>query len=455
MSNIGADVLFNPVIFHEIGLFLPRAFVLDTVCKEWKAYRYLSGRYTLNFEAYIRNHRTKEWLMKRIRDLSKQLIIAVRQPRCIYDVHKELFESASELRVLAVLDKSFVLRATNVTDAAIFMELASLTEDLVVEFLRRNTNIDNLTIYSSSMEDARCLSHLSRLKELTLQATKVSSISSLRSLSQLRLLVISRSLVSDISSLIACTQLKILDLSYTRVTCLTPLRNMTFLEQLNLDFCPVQSVSVLRSLKSLEWLSAYSILATDLELNLGSLHRLTFLNVGRNRLQDVNFLTNLTNLTELKLYATGISDLSPVASLSQLRVLILSCNPEICDISPLVSLFELQQLGLDNCSIPLLAPLLGLRQVKLLSLGSPALLDFPILAHFRPLFSIYLTRLTGLDGVFLRKLRAPYLRLERCSVRNLHILQSDTGDQSVELIQVLDLDHGTTITAPRERPVFR
>ena len=77
------------------------------------------------------------------------------------------------------------------------------------------------------------------------------------------------------------------------------------------------------------------------------LSSLTQLDLSYTRISDIKPLASLTNLKDLYLTGNKISDIKPLASLNNLNYLNLS-NNQISDIKPLASLTNLTGIGLSN-----------------------------------------------------------------------------------------------------------
>ncbi len=88
-----------------------------------------------------------------------------------------------------------------------------------------------------------------------------------------------------------------------------------------------------------------------------ALSNLTFLALPGNSISDLTPLAGLTQLTDLQL-GNSISDLTPLAGLTQLTKLQLTSN-SISDLTPLAGLTQLTFLKLDGNSISDLTPLAG------------------------------------------------------------------------------------------------
>ncbi|WP_413160066.1 leucine-rich repeat domain-containing protein [Capilliphycus salinus ALCB114379] len=80
---------------------------------------------------------------------------------------------------------------------------------------------------------------------------------------------------------------------------------------------------------------------------LGSLTTITQLKLINNQITDLTPLQSLTNLTELNLSYNKVTDVTPLQSLENLNLLNLSYN-QVKDVSPLQSLKKLNELNLNN-----------------------------------------------------------------------------------------------------------
>ena len=95
---------------------------------------------------------------------------------------------------------------------------------------------------------------------------------------------------------------------------------------------------------------------------LAQLTQLTKLNLGgANQISDISPLAQLTLLTELDLSSNQISDITPLTQLTQLRWLLLLLN-QISDISPIAQLKQLSQLYLSHNQISDVTPLAQLAE---------------------------------------------------------------------------------------------
>ena len=115
---------------------------------------------------------------------------------------------------------------------------------------------------------------------------------------------------------------------------------------------------------------------------------LNFLHIGRGLVSDLTPLAGLTNLETLKLYGHQISDISSLAELTSLRTLQLQANL-ISDLTPLMRHVELESLLLHENKINDISPLSNLTKLKHLDLAINQIDDFTPL--------LKLTNLTHLD----------------------------------------------------------
>jgi Leucine-rich repeat (LRR) protein len=93
----------------------------------------------------------------------------------------------------------------------------------------------------------------------------------------------------------------------------------------------------------------------------------TTLTLTGTALTDLTPLAGLTQLQRLYLAGTAVSDLAPLAGLTQLRTLFLSSAP-VSDLGPLAGLTQLRWLSVNGTAVSDLGPLAGLTQLKTLFL---------------------------------------------------------------------------------------
>jgi serine/threonine protein kinase len=148
--------------------------------------------------------------------------------------------------------------------------------------------------------------------------------------------------IESLTPLSSLTSLKTLNLADNQVSDLTPLQPLTSLTTLNLTNNRIRDLSPLRTLTAL-----------------------TTLNVGNWREDPDTTLEGCPPITE----SNHIEDISPLASLRQLKELDLRCNP-VKTLEPLAHLENLETLNLRNNQITVIPPLPRLRHLKILDLGN-------------------------------------------------------------------------------------
>ncbi len=168
--------------------------------------------------------------------------------------------------------------------------------------------------------------------------------------------------------------------------------------------------SNIRNLTGLEY-------ATNLRvLNLGAVDTADGFRVNNNFISDISPLAGLTNLEELILEVNVISDISPLEGLNGLRRLFLGDNV-ISDISPLEGLNNLIQLGIERNLISDISPLEGLNNLTFLFFNGNSISD--------------LSPLEGLNNL-------TWLFLAQNSISDLSPLVANTGLGSGDRVNVTD-----------------
>ena len=120
--------------------------------------------------------------------------------------------------------------------------------------------------------------------------------------------------------------------------------------------------------------------------NIGSLQglefavNLAFLHIGDGSISDLTPLASLSKLRVLKVLHHNITDISPLARLVGLEILQLQDN-QIVDISPLSNLRNLKELKLHANRIEDFSPLSGLTNLEILTLHENVGLDISPLSH--------------------------------------------------------------------------
>ena len=161
--------------------------------------------------------------------------------------------------------------------------------------------------------------------------------------------------IEDISPLASLDKLTVVRIQETEnIRDISPLFSLNKLTSLNIGYTPIDP----------KWFSRFP--------NLAELYAECTLGIdGRmipHPLEDLNYIASLKNLEKLNLGDNGISDLTPLTSLVNLKALGLWHN-EITDISPVASLTNLTSLNLQGNKIIDIRPLVSLTNLSSLELG--------------------------------------------------------------------------------------
>ena len=131
---------------------------------------------------------------------------------------------------------------------------------------------------------------------------------------------------------------------------------------------PIQDLAGFEHAKNLKHFSQFYGQISDLT-PLAGLTELQYLGLVGCQIRDITPLAGLTNLTWLDLYENDISDVSPLANLTQLQILQIYQN-NISDLTPLTALTQLRNLALEDNLVRDIRPLAGLKQLRTLLLGN-------------------------------------------------------------------------------------
>jgi antitoxin component YwqK of YwqJK toxin-antitoxin module len=121
---------------------------------------------------------------------------------------------------------------------------------------------------------------------------------------------------------------------------------------------------------------------------LATLTELTNLSLTDNMIADISPLAKLTKLTTLKIRNNTLNDITPLASLTSLRELELYGNRELTDIKPLAGLNKLTKLGIYGNPITDLSSLKRLSNLEHLNLQSSKITELTPLAKLTNLTTL-------------------------------------------------------------------
>ncbi|MDE2808908.1 MAG: leucine-rich repeat domain-containing protein, partial [Gemmatimonadota bacterium] len=415
----------------------------------------------------------------------------------------------SDLTPLAGLTNLTGLRldSNSISDLTPLADLTSLTwlslsnnsiSDLTP--LAGLTNLTGLRLDSNSILDLTPLAGLANLTELRLENNNISDLTSLAGLTNLIRLYLNANSISDLTPLVGLTNLATLWLGDNSISDLTPLTGLTNLTELRLENNSISDIAPLVENTGLgigNWIDVRSNPLSDASINTyipalqargvisdgdggetpvvipdAKLHaaiadelgkasnapitasematlshlfaldsdireltgleyaiNLTALQLHNNFISDLMPLAGLTNLTELYLYGNRISnsDLTHLTGLTNLTTLQLGFNG-ISDLTPLASLTNLTELEIEDNAITDLMPLAGLTNLITLQLGDNEISELPVgmFAGFANLETLNLARNPGAPFAFT-------LELERTDTANR--LAPSPADVAVQLAE--------------------
>ena len=227
------------------------------------------------------------------------------------------------LRDNSIRDLSPIAGITNLTD--LHLEGNEITD---LSPLAGLTRLTELSLPNNQISDVAALAGLKQLTELELQANKISDIRPLAGLKQLERLILERNEISDLSPLAGLVNLEELYLEGNPITDTTPLQ--TLLEKNPNVEIGINPATEWMPDPSLRILVRWTLnLASDASLTQGALKELTGLSLYRNQrpqgittIKDLTGLEHATELRNLDIQSNEISDLTPLAGLTNLTTLI-------------------------------------------------------------------------------------------------------------------------------------
>ncbi len=124
----------------------------------------------------------------------------------------------------------------------------------------------------------------------------------------------------------------------------------------------IKSLDPLKNLSSLERFSLRYSTIEDLPIEFSQDVNFTTVSIVNTKINDVNFLSHMTNIDHLTMTDAGITDISPLKNLNNVIQLNLRGN-EISDISVLQGKDTLEILNLQHNNVSDVSPLAGLARV--------------------------------------------------------------------------------------------
>lgn len=192
----------------------------------------------------------------------------------------------------------------------LFLNLNAITD---VSPLSAMTSLRWVALYGNSLTSVNPLGGLSELEVLWVYDNSIETVSALGGLTGLRELVAMNNSITDLSGLAGLTHLQRLFVSNNALTHMRPVAGLTGLVDLVLHDNSITTIE-----------------------SLGALSGLARLELQDNLLTDVSGLMGANALTKLDLRNNAITDITPLSGLTNLTDLLLSGNPGLTSIQPLL-----------------------------------------------------------------------------------------------------------------------
>lgn len=260
-------------------------------------------------------------------------------------------------------------------------------------------SVHSLELFRVGPVDLTPLQDMKGLLRLDLSADAAVALDQLTTelpeLAELRIYAPRRTI--DLGALSNMPALRVLYVKAAAITGQQNLSDLTRLERATFELAENTEFSSLAELDQLKWLEISGTL-------------------GRTVLHDIEFVAPLRSLTHLDLSTNDIEDLRPLSGLEDLKLLILSYNKELSDISPLSSLTGLTVLQLRDTQVSDLGALRNMSKLGVLWLDRTPVSDISALAGLKSLSGLELSRTQVTDIAPLSQLPLRHLSLRGTDV---------------------------------------
>ncbi len=273
----------------------------------------------------------------------------------------KIFESLQSLRSLTLNNCAIDNNDLQQITKAKSLEIVKLDNNQITDIsaLVSLDNLQNLSLSSNQISDLTPLEVITSIRDLDLSSNKISNIESLSNFSALDSLDLSVNEISDISALFELTGLNELIISDNQISNIAGIKSMSGLKKLVLSANPLQNITPLANFASLEELDLAKNNISDLSaLESLNLKKLILTNCNITNISSLGYLKkleyldlkNTTTDTNIIPYTNNIVDVSPLAKLKNLKVLMLNMNQNLVDISALKGCTSLKNLYLIKCT---------------------------------------------------------------------------------------------------------
>lgn len=213
------------------------------------------------------------------------------------------------------------------------------------------TNLETLSLYGNGIQSLEGIESLKNLKTLNLQYNMITEehLNHLSALTKLEALNLANNQIKDsIEPLSSVSGLKYLDLSYnSKFDDFAPLNQLESLETLIVKGSSIEEMNAISNLSALKHLDLSDNRIESLDLS--GLTGLQFLNLSNNRIENLPKLPDGTKLQVLLLSNNRIEDISQFATTSIPSLVYVNfANCNLKDVSPLASLSQIKYINVEN-----------------------------------------------------------------------------------------------------------
>ena len=306
-------------------------------------------------------------------------------------------------------------------------------------------------------EDIQDLRYMINLTYLNLEGNDITDVSPLSGLTELTNLRLSNNRITDVSPLAGLTNLEYISLQENPgLSDLSPLAGLVNVEEISLYSLPITDVSFLSEWTKLKHLQFGDIGNADLSVlsgltNLNSL----YINGSNNTISGLSFLAGMTKLQTLSIQGyLDITDLSPLSELKQLRELSITTagsgaiEIRTSNLDALSGLTNLEDIRLDVSGLEDLSGLSGLSGLTSLYLyGSQNDPDLSALSNLTGLQELDISASSRETGIYEKDLSFLSQMRELRDVRVvIHGLESFSGMENLTALTDLQLQGDFYIT---------
>ena len=307
-------------------------------------------------------------------DFQKAIEVDIEAENYNESAHNEQYASAQKT-------SNITQSLKKLDDIAIFKNLSYLNLNNLT--LLKNLNVvqnldklETLMIGTTQIKSLKDISGLTSLKTLGIQSLGIDDITALAPLKNLKTLYLSSNSIKDLSTLAEFTNLEVLYLEGNSVISEEDVSTESGSKEVKV---PV-SLKPLEKLTNLKELRLTSSTVTDIDV-VAKLTNLKKLSLAETGFKEISPIKDLVNLTTLYLSKNEISDISDLASLTKITELDLGTN-EIKDISVLSGMTDLATVYLNQNKIEDLSPLKDLKKMAYLYASENKITDVSMLTNF-------------------------------------------------------------------------